>query len=43
MANGIAIVGDTGSGKSTSLANIPALGIKGLEPKEINLTSPILC
>ena len=34
MANGIAVVGDSGSGKSTSMGNIPELGIKGLNPKE---------
>jgi hypothetical protein len=34
MANGIAIVGDSGSGKSTSIGNIPELKIKGLNPKE---------
>lgn len=34
MARGIAIVGDSGSGKSTSIAQIPELGIKGLDPKE---------
>jgi len=34
MANAIAIVGDSGSGKSTSIGQIPELNIKGLEPKE---------
>lgn len=34
MANGIAVVGDSGSGKSTSMGNIPELNIKGLNPKE---------
>lgn len=30
----VAIVGKSGSGKSTSYGNIPELGIKGLNPKE---------
>lgn len=30
----IAIVGESGTGKSTSIGNIPELGIKGLNPKE---------
>lgn len=34
MANGIAIVGDTGSGKTTSITQIPELDILGLDPKE---------
>jgi ABC-type dipeptide/oligopeptide/nickel transport system ATPase component len=34
MANGIAIVGDSGSGKSTSIGNAPELGIVGLNPAE---------
>lgn len=34
MANAIAVVGDSGSGKSTSLSNVPELNIKGLDPKE---------
>lgn len=34
MANAIAVVGDSGSGKSTSIGQIPELGIKGLDPKE---------
>ena len=34
MANGIAIVGDSGSGKTTSIGEIPELGIKGLNPEE---------
>lgn len=34
MANAIAIVGDSGSGKSTSIGQIPELSIKGLDPKE---------
>ncbi len=34
MANAIAVVGDSGSGKSTSIGQIEDLGIKGLEPKE---------
>lgn len=34
MANAIAVVGDSGSGKSTSIAQIPELGIIGLDPKE---------
>ena len=31
---GIAIVGQSGEGKSTSYGQIPELGIKGLNPKE---------
>lgn len=34
MANAIAAVGDSGSGKSTSIGQIEELGIKGLDPKE---------
>lgn len=34
MANAIAVVGDSGSGKSTSIGQIPELGIIGLDPKE---------
>lgn len=34
MANAIAIVGDSGSGKSTSIGEHLELGIKGLDPKE---------
>ena len=34
MANAIAIVGDSGSGKSTSIGQIPELGIQGLDPSE---------
>ena len=34
MANAIAVVGDSGSGKSTSVGQIPELNIKGLDPKE---------
>jgi len=34
MADTIAIVGKSGTGKSTSIGNIPELGIKGLNPKE---------
>lgn len=34
MANAIAVVGDSGSGKSTSIGQIEELGIKGLDPKE---------
>ena len=30
----IAIVGDSGTGKSTSLGNIPEIGLVGLDPKE---------
>lgn len=30
----IGIVGDSGSGKSTSVGSIPELGIQGLNPKE---------
>lgn len=31
---GIAIVGQSGEGKSTSYGQVPELGIKGLNPKE---------
>lgn len=34
MANGIAVVGDSGSGKSTSIGQAPELGIEGLNPSE---------
>lgn len=34
MATGILVLGDSGSGKSTSIGNIEELGIKGLDPKE---------
>lgn len=34
MANSICVVGESGTGKSTSLGNIPELGIEGLDPKE---------
>ena len=34
MANAIAIIGNSGSGKSTSIGQIPELGITGLDPKE---------
>lgn len=34
MANAIAVVGDSGTGKSTSLGQVPELGIKGVDPKE---------
>jgi len=34
MANAIAIVGDSGSGKTTSISQIPELNIVGLDPKE---------
>ncbi len=34
MANAIAIVGDSGSGKTTSLSQVTELGIKGLDAKE---------
>lgn len=34
MATGIVIIGDSGSGKSTSIGGIEELGIKGLDPKE---------
>ena len=30
----VAIVGKSGTGKSTSISNTPELGIKGLNPKE---------
>jgi hypothetical protein len=34
MANSICVVGESGTGKSTSLGQIPELGIIGLDPKE---------
>lgn len=34
MANSIAIVGESGTGKTTSISQIPELGIKGLDPEE---------
>ena len=34
MANSICIVGESGTGKSTSIGQIPELGIIGLNPKE---------
>lgn len=34
MANAILVVGDTGTGKSSSMYGDPELGIKGLDPKE---------
>lgn len=34
MSNLIGIVGQSGTGKSTSYGQIPSLGIKGLDPKE---------
>lgn len=34
MANGIAVVGDSGSGKSTSISQIEELNIIGLKPEE---------
>lgn len=34
MAISYLILGESGSGKSTSIGNIPELGIKGLDPKE---------
>lgn len=34
MANAITVVGDSGSGKSSSIGQIPELGIKGLTPSE---------
>lgn len=34
MANAVAIVTESGFGKTTSAGNIPELGIKGLDPKE---------
>ncbi len=42
----IAIVGNSGEGKSTSYGNIPELGIEGLNPKEtviINVSGKDLC
>ena len=34
MSNAIAIVTESGFGKSTAMGSIPELGIKGLNPKE---------
>ena len=34
MATGILVLGDSGSGKSTSIGGVQELGIKGLDPKE---------
>lgn len=34
MSNAIAVVGDSGSGKTTSISQIPELGIIGLDPTE---------
>ena len=34
MATGVIVIGDSGSGKSTSIGNIEALGIVGLNPAE---------
>lgn len=34
MSNAIAVVAESGFGKSTSIGNIPELGIEGLDPKE---------
>lgn len=34
MANAVAIVGDTGTGKSSSMYKDEGLGIQGLEPNE---------
>ena len=34
MANSVAIVGDSGTGKSTSYTQTPSIGITGLDPKE---------
>lgn len=34
MATGIIVIGDSGSGKSTSVGQIEELGIKGLDPSE---------
>lgn len=34
MATGILVLGDSGTGKSTSIGGIEELGIKGLDPKE---------
>lgn len=34
MSKGIAIVGNSGTGKSTSIGHIPELGIEGLPPEE---------
>ncbi len=33
MSNLVAVLGESGSGKSTSIGEIPELGIKGLDPK----------
>ena len=34
MSNAVAVVTESGFGKSTSYGNIPELGIEGLDPKE---------
>lgn len=34
MSNAVAIVTESGFGKTTSVGSIPELGIKGLDPKE---------
>jgi hypothetical protein len=34
MANGVVVVTESGFGKTTSLGNIPELGILGLKPEE---------
>jgi len=39
MSNAIAVVADTGFGKSTSIGNIPELGIEGLKPEETFIIS----
>jgi hypothetical protein len=31
---GIAVVGESGTGKSTSYGNVPEIGVRGLNPKE---------
>ena len=43
MANGILIVGDTGSGKSTSLVGNEKVGIEGLNPSETFLIFSSIC
>jgi ABC-type dipeptide/oligopeptide/nickel transport system ATPase subunit len=39
MANLVAILGESGSGKSTSLGTVPELGLKGLDPKNTVIIS----
>jgi len=40
MAKGILVLGESGLGKSTSIGNIPEIGIQGLPPKETVIINP---